>query len=369
MYKKILLCTAGAQGSIGLTIASGVCMLNHFPEKVKKFLITNKNGSKLKNFFSEVDYAGWDIASNSFRNAYEKNKPIKEKTFNDLEKEINSKIIFKAPDPTLSVAKQVHYIRSTIADLRNKFTDYLFVGINILPASNICYDKCSNLSLQEINNLSGATYQDLPYLLACIEEEIPFINFTPNPIELPSIIEFAENKGGIICGRDGKTGQTYWKVVVASALAARNLMVQGWYSTNILGNQDGLNLNNPENAANKILQKGQVLNKVLNYEVKDHIVHIDYYGPRGDNKEANDIIDFNGFLDEEMSIRMNMLCKDSVLAAPIIMDMAILCAYLKYKEARKGVIAEMAFFFKYPLGGENLNTFQQQFAVLEKLLK
>lgn len=157
-------------------------------------------------------------------------------------------------------------------------------------------------------------------------------------------------------------------MLLASGFAARRLKVEGWYSTNILGNEDGQNLNSPSNVENKIKQKSYVLDAALGYQVPNHIVRIDYYPPRADNKEAYDVIDYKGFLDEEMSMRVSLLCKDSILAAPLIIDMAIIGAHLQYTMGRSGFIPELALFFKYPLGGENLSTFQDQTSALNNLI-
>lgn len=368
MVEKILVCAAGAQGSIGTTIAAGSCLMKSYPEKIHDYLITHKEGFELNDCGSEIEYSGWDIKNNSFSNSYEKNKPFKEKLFNNIKDSLDRKIIFNAPDYNLTVADQVKNIKKDIAQLRIQFSDYSLVGVDILPASDIDYNSCSKLSLKELYDLSGKTYQDLAYIIAFVEEGIPFINFSPNPIELPVLIELAEKNKTVICGRDGKTGQTYWKVVIASAFAARRLKIEGWYSTNILGNDDGLNLKNSANVNNKIAQKSYVLDKALGYEVKNHIVRIDYYPPRGDNKEANDVIDYLGFMDEEMSMRINLLCKDSILAAPMIIDMVKICAHLKYNRGYSGVISELGFFFKYPVGGNDNYTFQDQLNALKHLV-
>ena len=125
-----------------------------------------------------------------------------------------------------------------------------------------------------------------------------------------------------IAGKDGKTGQTFIKTVLAPALKARALKVDGWYSTNILGNRDGLALSDEDSLASKIKTKSSVLDDILGYEVEDHIVDIRYYRPRGDNKEAWDNIDISGFLGQQMQIKVNFLCKDSILAAPLAIEIA-----------------------------------------------
>lgn len=370
MSKKLLLCTIGAQGSIGTTIASGIEAMKTNPRCVLDYLITNKNDSVLKDFYSEFEVAGWDLRGNSFFDSFLKNKPIKTETFNSVAEGLEKKKIFASPDFNQPMFEQVNQVRNNIQELKTKYKGYDLVAANILPASEINFEECNPLALDEIMKLSGKKYKDLAYLIACVQEGVPFVNFTPNPIELDAIIKLAEENNTTLCGRDGKTGQTYFKVVLASAFRARNLIVKGWYSTNILGNDDGKNLDDEKVAKNKIRQKSVVLDRALGYPVKDHIVHIDYYAPRGDNKEANDVIDFNGFLDEEMSMRVNILCKDSVLAAPMIIDMSIISAYLKYFHGKKGIMTEISFFYKLPVGSETKNaTFESQMKILEDVIR
>lgn len=369
MHDNILLCVIGAQGSIGTTLAAGICELEKNPSSVENYLITCQKNGSLNKYFNKIEFCGWDVENNSFKDSFEKNMPFNEKTFNRIKDRLNDKVIFISPDYNLSIADQAAQIRKDISKLRERFPEYKLVAVNVLPASDIDYKTVCKLELSDIYNLKGRTHIDLAYLVACIHENIPFINFTPNPIELPALIKLAKEKNTLMCGRDGKTGQTYWKIVLASGFSQRSLKVHGWYSANILGNGDGLNLNDPVNANNKIKQKTFVLDKALGYAVKDHVVRIDYYAPRKDDKEALDVIDFKGFLDEEMTMRVNLECKDSILAAPIIIDMTKITAYLQYYKGRSGLIPELALFFKFPLGEYHFDTFQEQVVALDKVIE
>jgi myo-inositol-1-phosphate synthase len=161
-------------------------------------------------------------------------------------------------------------------------------------------------------------------------------------------------------------------VVLASALKARNLLVDGWYSLNILGNADGANLMDPARAAGKLHNKTSLLDDILEYEVGQnygtptHKVHIDYYPPRGDAKEAWDAIDFKGLFGLPMSIRLNLLGRDSILAAPLVLDLARWVAAL-HLAGRSGPIPELGFYFKKPVGDDPPLTFQDQVTSLAKL--
>jgi len=187
----------------------------------------------------------------------------------------------------------------------------------------------------------------MKYLYVSIKTGTPHANFTPSLSKIPALEQYAERKGVPICGEDGKTGQTLLKTVLAPAFVVRNLRVAGWYSTNILGNNDGLVLNDPASNKTKVLSKKSVLDDILGYPVDDHQVHIHYYKPRGDAKEAWDNIDLEGFLGERMQLKVNFLCKDSILAAPLVIDMVRLLDVAK-RHGDRGIQRQLSVFFKSP---------------------
>ena len=169
-----------------------------------------------------------------------------------------------------------------------------------------------------------------------------------------------------------KTGQTYFKVVLASALKARGLYVDGWYSLNILGNADGLNLMDPDNACGKLNNKTRLLDDILGYPVGEHYgrsthkVTIDYYPPRGDAKEAWDVIDVKGVFGMPMSLRLNLQGRDSILAAPMALDLARWAAALQVAGIA-GPVADLGFYFKKPVGDDAPLTFEDQLGALDRL--
>ena len=206
------------------------------------------------------------------------------------------------------------------------------------------------------------------YAYAAILEDVPYMNFTPScAADAPALVRLAEQRGVPVAGKDGKTGQTFIKTVIAPALHARNLHIDGWFSTNILGNRDGLALDNPESLASKITTKGSVLDQIVGYKVDNHVVHIHYYKPRGDNKEAWDNIDVEGFLGQKMQIKVNFLCRDSILAAPLALELARLADLAKRRQ-EGGVASAFGVFFKSPMvaeaGAVPIHGFEQQQAVL-----
>ena len=169
------------------------------------------------------------------------------------------------------------------------------------------------------------------YAYAAIMEGIPFANGAPNLcVDTPALLKLAQDRGVPISGKDFKTGQTWMKTIIAPGLKARMLGLAGWYSTNILGNRDGEVLDDPQSFKTKEESKLSVLHTILQPELypdlyKDftHVVRINYYPPRGDNKEGWDNIDIIGWMNYPMQIKINFLCRDSILAAPIVLDLAL----------------------------------------------
>lgn len=186
------------------------------------------------------------------------------------------------------------------------------------------------------------------YAYAALMERVPYANFTPSvAADIPALIELAQRQGVPTTGKDGKTGQTMLKTVIAPALRARALRVDGWYSANILGNRDGLALDDADALASKRTTKESVLDQILGYTVEDHLVDIRYYRPRGDNKESWDNIDVTGFLGQQMQIKINFLCRDSILAAPLVIELARLLDLADLRGDR-GVQEQFGLFFKSP---------------------
>jgi myo-inositol-1-phosphate synthase len=186
------------------------------------------------------------------------------------------------------------------------------------------------------------------YCYAAIAEGCPYVNFTPGFADVPALLEFAERENVPVAGKDGKTGQTLIKTVLAPAFRSRALRVEGWYSTNILGNRDGAILDDPSSLASKLDTKGSVLDSILGYEVADHVVRIDYYRPRGDSKEAWDNIDLVGFLGARMQLKVDFLCRDSILAAPLVLELVRLLAEAD-RRGEGGPQEQLGYFFKAPV--------------------
>ncbi len=212
------------------------------------------------------------------------------------------------------------------------------------------------------------------YAYAAIKSGVPFANGAPNlTVDIPALTKLAEQNGVPICGKDFKTGQTFMKTILAPGLKARMLGLAGWYSTNILGNRDGEVLDDPESFKTKEESKLSVLEHILQpevypdlYEDFSHVVRINYYPPRGDNKEGWDNIDIFGWLNYPMQIKVNFLCRDSILAAPLVLDLALFLD-LAQRAGMKGVQEWLSFYFKAPQTAAGLYPEHDIFIQLKKL--
>ncbi|MDQ3515628.1 MAG: inositol-3-phosphate synthase [Gemmatimonadota bacterium] len=212
------------------------------------------------------------------------------------------------------------------------------------------------------------------YAWAAIMEGVPFANGAPNLcVDTLALIDLAQREGVPVSGKDFKTGQTWLKTVLAPALKARMLGLAGWYSTNILGNRDGEVLDDPASFKTKEESKLSVLHTILQPEVypdlyKDfaHVVRINYYPPRGDNKEGWDNIDIFGWMNYPMQIKINFLCRDSILAAPLVLDLALLSDFAS-RAGMKGIQEWLSFYYKSPMAAAGLQPEHDLFIQQTKL--
>ncbi len=212
------------------------------------------------------------------------------------------------------------------------------------------------------------------YAYAAIMEGVPFCNGAPNLcVDTPALLKLAQDRGVPISGKDFKTGQTWMKTVIAPGLKARMLGLAGWYSTNILGNRDGEVLDDPQSFKTKEESKLSVLHTILQPELypdlyKDftHVVRINYYPPRGDNKEGWDNIDIVGWMNYPMQIKINFLCRDSILAAPIVLDLALFSDFAQ-RAGMKGIQEWLSFYYKSPMAAPGLQPEHDLFIQQTKL--
>jgi myo-inositol-1-phosphate synthase len=225
-----------------------------------------------------------------------------------------------------------------------------------------------------LDNSDHSIPSSMIYAYAALKEGIPYANGAPNlSADIPALVALAAENDVPICGKDFKTGQTLIKTVIAPGLKARLIGVTGWYSTNILGNRDGEVLDDPESFKTKEESKKSVLDYILQpnlypdlYKDLCHVVRINYYPPRGDNKEGWDNIDLVGWLGYDMQLKINFLCRDSILAAPIVLDL-ILFLDLAKRAGLSGIQEWLSFYFKSPQHAPGLYPEHDLFIQLMKL--
>jgi myo-inositol-1-phosphate synthase len=370
---SLLLLVAGAKGAVASTLAVALAAMRRDPASVLSSLTTGHLFAGLGPL-SATRLAGWDTSDESYPAAIKRHGVLPDAIWQPHAADLEQAAVIKAPDPAVDFKTQVEQLSRDIDELKSQHPGARAVFVNLLPAAaHQDLDGCQDLS-QLFAQADARILPDLTYTLAAIGCGVPVVNFTPNPVEIPLVLAEAVKNGLPVAGRDGKTGQTYFKVVLASALKARNLLVDGWYSLNILGNADGANLMDPGRAAGKLRNKTNLLDDILEYAVGQpygvptHKVHIDYYPPRGDAKEAWDAIDFKGLFGLPMSIRLNLLGRDSILAAPLVLDLARWVAALQMV-GRSGAVPELGFYFKKTVGDRPPLTFQDQVTSLAKLAR
>jgi myo-inositol-1-phosphate synthase len=239
-------------------------------------------------------------------------------------------------------------------------------------------ESAAHASVAAFEKALEANDENIPssmiYSYAALKEGIPYANAAPNlSADVPALLDLAAQTGSPVTGKDLKTGQTLIKTIIAPGLKARLLGVEGWYSTNILGNRDGEVLDDPESFKTKEESKKSVLDYILQpnlypelYKDLCHVVRINYYPPRGDNKEGWDNIDIFGWLNYKMQLKVNFLCRDSILAAPIVLDVALFLDLAK-RAGMEGVQEWLSFYFKSPMHAPGLYPEHDLFIQLMKL--
>lgn len=340
----------GKIGTEGLTLAQA-------PENLTAQLVRYEN----------LVFGGWDLSGDNLATAAASHNVLTLQQFQAartaLEEikplpavgsiEFCANVTGKNCIPTESHREAIGILRENIRNFRVENRCDSVVMINLASTEKaVDANSATFSSLEYFEKALDANSSEISpailYAYAAIAEGVPYANFTPSvAADIPVLVEFAKQQNVPIAGKDGKTGQTMMKTVIAPALRARALKVEGWYSTNILGNRDGLALSHPESLKSKITTKGSVLDEILGYKVEDHLVDIRYYRPRGDNKESWDNIDITGFLGQPMQIKINFLCKDSILAAPLVIEIARVLE-LAQRRGSSGVQEQMSVFFKLP---------------------
>lgn len=347
------------------TIRSGKRSDNNFP-LIKDFVPLTS--------IDDLVFGGWDIRNENCLEAAQYAKVLNEKDLKIVTDELKNIVPMRGVfDQNYVKRLNGEYVKSG----KNKFElmmqlredIQLFKEMNSLERVVVIWAGSTEIFIerkavhQSTESFIEGMIQNDPdispsmlYAYASIAEEAAYINGSPNlSVDIPALVEFSKEMNVPVAGKDFKTGQTLIKTVIAPMLKMRLLGLNGWFSNNILGNRDGEVLDDPESFKTKEESKLSVLDSILQPELyKDlyseyyHKVRINYYPPRGDNKEGWDNIDIFGWLGYPMELKINFLCRDSILAAPIVLDL-ILFADLALRSSMTGIQEWMSVFFKSPM--------------------
>lgn len=365
MKRKLGIAIVGLGGAVGTTMFAGV-------ELIKKGMI-GKQGLPLAELdiaglveYEDIVIAGWDLFSSHLANAAEEHDVLTHKQFVAVESELRQVKPWPGAgnldfltniDGENQISASTHresidQIKSNLEDFKTQCDSVVLINLasteKLAVEGNEILNTLADLE-RALDENSAEISPSMLYAYAAVACGVPYGNFTPSvAADIPAIIEFAEKQGVPIAGKDGKTGQTFIKSVLAPAFRSRALKVEGWFSTNILGNRDGLALSDEDSLASKVKTKSSLLDDILGYKVEDHLVDIRYYRPRKDNKEAWDNIDLTGFLGQPMQLKVNFLCRDSILAAPLAIEIAR-CLDLAVQRGESGIQEQLSVFFKLPM--------------------
>jgi len=358
---------------------------------------TDNNSPAIKDYVSlaeldDIVFGGWDIfPDNAYQAAVRAGvlegkhlEPLKE----DLEKIKPMTAVFeqayvkKLNGPNVKKGTSKMHLAEQLMDDIEQFrtTNKCDRLVAVWCGSTEVYRKPSDVhsSLAKFEAGLKASHDDIApsqiYAYACLMKGVPYANGAPNlSVDTPALLELARKQNLPVTGKDFKTGQTLMKTILAPGFKARMLGLEGWYSTNILGNRDGEVLDDPESFKSKEVSKLGVIDTILQpdlypelYGDISHVVRINYYPPRGDNKEGWDNIDIKGWLGYPMQIKVNFLCRDSILAAPIVLDLALFMDFA-HRAGMSGIQEWLSFYWKSPMTPDGLYPEHDLFIQLMKL--
>ena len=358
---------------------------------------TEKRNPLIKDFvelagLDDLVFGGWDIFPDNAYEAAIKAGVLRREHLKPVRTELEAlkpwpavfdqHYVKKLTGENVKKAKtKYEYARLLIDDIRNfKKANKLDRMVMIWCASTEIFLKREPVH-ETIQSFEKAMKENHPsiapsmiYAYAALQSGIPFANGAPNlTVDIPAMWQLAREKGAPVCGKDFKTGQTLMKTILAPGFKARLLGLNGWFSTNILGNRDGEVLDDPGSFKTKEESKLSVLEYILQPEVYPdlygkytHKVRINYYPPRGDNKEGWDNIDIFGWMGYPMQIKVDFLCRDSILAAPIVLDLVLFMDLAK-RVGMKGIQEWLSFYFKSPMCAPELYPEHDLFIQLMKL--
>ena len=358
---------------------------------------TDDNSPAIKDYVSlakldDIVFGGWDIFNDNAYEAAVRAGVLESKDLEPIKEELS------AVKPMTAVFEQAYVKKITGPNVKKgtskmDLADQLMADIKNFKEKNGCdrlvavwcgstevYRKPTDVhsSLDKFEAGLKASHDDIApsqiYAYACLRMGVPYANGAPNlSLDTPALLELARKHSMPVTGKDFKTGQTLMKTILAPGFKARMLGLEGWYSTNILGNRDGEVLDDPESFKSKEVSKLGVIDSILQpdkypdlYGNISHVVRINYYPPRGDAKEGWDAIDIRGWLNYPMQIKVNFLCRDSILAAPIVLDLALFMDFAS-RAGMSGVQEWLSFYWKSPMTPDGLYPEHDLFIQLMKL--
>ena len=358
---------------------------------------TDGNSPAIKDYVSlakldDIVFGGWDIFPENAYEAAVKAGVLESKDLEPIKAELS------AVKPMSAVFEQAYVKKLNGPNVKKgtskmDLAQQLMEDIKQFKTKNGCdrlvavwcgstevYRKPTDVhsSLDKFEAGLKASHDDIApsqiYAYACLKMGVPYANGAPNlSVDTPALLELARKQGLPVAGKDFKTGQTLMKTILAPGFKARMLGLDGWYSTNILGNRDGEVLDDPESFKSKEVSKLGVIDSILQpekypdlYGNISHVVRINYYPPRGDNKEGWDNIDIRGWLNYPMQIKVNFLCRDSILAAPIVLDLALFMDFAA-RAGMSGIQEWLSFYWKSPMTPDGLYAEHDLFIQLMKL--
>ncbi len=358
---------------------------------------TDNNSPTIKEYISiakleDIVFGGWDIFHDNAYQAAVRAGVLESKHLDPIKEEL------EAIKPMTAVFEQAYVKKLTGPNVKKgtskaDLADQLMADIKNFKEKNGCdrlvavwcgstevYRKPTDvhMSLDKFEAGLKASHDDIApsqiYAYACLKMGVPYANGAPNlSLDTPALLELARKQNMPVTGKDFKTGQTLMKTILAPGFKARMLGLEGWYSTNILGNRDGEVLDDPESFKSKEVSKLGVIDSILQpdkypdlYGNISHVVRINYYPPRGDAKEGWDNIDIYGWMGYPMQIKVNFLCRDSILAAPIVLDLALFMDFAS-RAGMSGVQEWLSFYWKSPMTPDGLYPEHDLFIQLMKL--
>jgi len=357
---------------------------------------TDNNYPKIKDFvplakLDDIVFGGWDLYADNVYEAASNAKVLEQQLLDQLKSELEAitpmeavfdkNYVLNLDGPNVKKGTRLEMAEAVAKDIEDfKAKHNLSRVVVVWCGSTEKYYEASEIH-QSVEAFEAALKNDderiapsMVYAYAAIKNGVPYVNGAPNlTVDIPAMVELAKRTGTPIGGKDFKTGQTLMKTILAPGLEARSLGISGWFSTNILGNRDGWVLDRPENFKTKEVSKLGVLEDILRPDLHPelygdlyHKIRINYYPPRGDNKESWDNIDIFGWLGYPMQIKINFLCRDSILAAPVALDLALFVDLAK-RAGMSGIQEWLSFYLKSPQTKPGLRAENDIFKQLIKL--